>query len=60
MLDLSRFAVQMLVKFAETSCDQVNEAFDLNQKMLSLQQTMTTTDIVNELEQEFPFNLSDR
>ena len=50
----------MLVKFAETSCDQVNEAFDLNQKMLSLQQTMTTTDIVNELEQEFPFNISDR
>jgi hypothetical protein len=36
MLDLSRFSVQMLVKFAETSCDHVNEAFDLNQKMLSL------------------------
>jgi len=34
MNDVMQFSVQMLMKFAETSTEQVNEAFDLNQKLL--------------------------
>lgn len=50
----------MLIKFVETSTDQVNEAFDLNEKLLQLQQTLNMSDLVKELDSEFPFYLEDR
>jgi hypothetical protein len=33
----------------------VNEAYDLNQKLLQLQQTLTLSSLISELDQEFPF-----
>ncbi len=35
--DIMQFTLQMLVRFVETSTDQVSEAFDLNEKLLQLQ-----------------------